>query len=170
VIADRYPKRQLLTITQTTMGALAALLAVLDATDSVQVWQVDALAFALGLVTAVDNPARQSFVVELVGVEDLPNAVGLNSATFNVGRMLGPALAGFLVAGPGTAVACRGDRAQLPAVATPESGGPLPSTGWRVLVCHRPADQVALSCGSPRRNAVLMNACATGTRRPASCS
>jgi MFS family permease len=105
VIADRYPKRQLLTITQTMMGALAALLAVLDATDLVQVWQVDALAFALGLVTAVDNPVRQSFVVELVGVEDLPNAVGLNSATFNVGRMLGPALGGFLVAGPGTAVA-----------------------------------------------------------------
>jgi MFS family permease len=105
VVADRFPKRRLLMVTQTTMGLLAAVLAVLDATGLVRVWMVYALAFALGLATAIDNPARQSFVVELVGVHDLPNAIGLNSATFNVGRMIGPAIGGLVVAEAGTAVA-----------------------------------------------------------------
>jgi MFS family permease len=105
VAADRFRKRRLLMVTQTTMGLLAAVLAVLDATGLVRVWMVYVLAFVLGMATAVDNPARQSFVVELVGVDDLPNAVGLNSATFNVGRMIGPAIGGFVVAEAGTAVA-----------------------------------------------------------------
>ena len=102
MIADRYPKRRLLLMAQTSMAALALVLAVLDLTGAVQVWQVWALAFGLGLATAVDNPTRQSFVVEMVGPNDVPNAVGLNSATFNLARIVGPAIAGFLITFVGT--------------------------------------------------------------------
>jgi MFS family permease len=102
MIADRYPKRRLLLMTQTSMAALALVLAVLDLTGAVQVWHVWALAFGLGLATAVDNPTRQSFVVEMVGPNDVPNAVGLNSATFNLARIVGPAIAGFLITFVGT--------------------------------------------------------------------
>ncbi|MDQ6874897.1 MAG: MFS transporter [Actinomycetota bacterium] len=97
VIADRYPKRRLLLITQSTMGVQALLLGVLAITHVATVGHVFALAFVLGLVTAFDNPARQSFVVEIVGKDDLPNAVGLNSATFHAARVVGPALAGLLI-------------------------------------------------------------------------
>lgn len=97
VIADRLPKRQILMVTRTGMGAVSLALGLLAFTGVVQVWHVYALAFALGLITAVDNPTRQSFVVEVVGRDDLPNAVGLNSATFNLARVIGPALAGFLI-------------------------------------------------------------------------
>ncbi len=97
MLADRYSKRKLLIITQAFMGAVALVLAGLDLTDVVQVWHVYVLALLLGLGTAVDNPARQSFVIEMVGRDDLPNAVGLNSASFNLGRVIGPALAGLLI-------------------------------------------------------------------------
>jgi MFS family permease len=102
VIADRYSKRALLIGTQASMGVLALVLGILDVTGVVEVWHVYALAFGLGLATAVDNPARQSFVVEMVGREDLPNAVGLNSATFNSARIVGPAIAGWLITLGGT--------------------------------------------------------------------
>ena len=97
LLADRYPKRTILTWTQTFMGVCALVLAVLVLTDTVAVWHVYVLAGMLGLGTAIDNPARQSFVIEMVGPEDLTNAVGLNSASFNMGRVLGPATAGFLI-------------------------------------------------------------------------
>jgi MFS family permease len=97
MLADRYSKRKLLVVTQAFMGAVALVLAGLDLTDLVQVWHVYVLALMLGLGTAVDNPARQSFVIEMVGRDDLPNAVGLNSASFNLGRVIGPALAGLLI-------------------------------------------------------------------------
>jgi MFS family permease len=97
MLADRYSKQKLLMITQAFMGVVALALAVLDLTDVVVVWHVYVLALLLGLGTAVDNPARQSFVVEMVGRDDLPNAVGLNSASFNLGRVIGPALAGLLI-------------------------------------------------------------------------
>jgi len=102
VLADRYPKRRLLIGTQTAMGLLAAVMAVLVLTDSVRVWHVWALAFGLGLATVVDNPARQSFVIEMVGREDLPNAVSLNSANFQLARIVGPAVGGVLIGAIGT--------------------------------------------------------------------
>jgi MFS family permease len=102
VIADRYSKRILLISTQATMGALALLLGVLDLAGVVQVWHVYLLAFGLGLATALDNPTRQSFVMEMVGPDDLPNAVSLNSATFNFARVMGPAIAGLLITMAGT--------------------------------------------------------------------
>ena len=97
ILADRYPKRRLLLMTQAFMGAVALVLGVLVLTDAVAVWHVYLLAALLGVGAALDNPARQSFVIEMVGPEDLPNAVGLNSASFNLGRVLGPAAAGLLI-------------------------------------------------------------------------
>src|SRR6185437_17030687 len=83
-IADRYPKRTILMVTQASMGALAVILGVLAITGVVQPWHVYVLAFALGLATVVDNPTRQSFAIELVGKSDLQNAIALNSAVFNL--------------------------------------------------------------------------------------
>lgn len=102
VLADRFPKRRLLVLTQAAMGAQALLLGLLVVFGAVQVWQVYVLAFLLGTAAAIDTPVRQSFVVEMVGTGDLPNAVALNSATFNLGRVLGPAVAGLLIAAIGT--------------------------------------------------------------------
>jgi MFS family permease len=102
VIADRYPKRQTLIATQVAMGLLALCLGLLDLTHVVTLWQVYALCAALGVATAIDSPVRQAFVTELVGPSLLPNAVSLNSATFNAARVLGPAIAGLMIAGVGT--------------------------------------------------------------------
>ncbi|MBT2213067.1 MULTISPECIES: MFS transporter [Actinomadura] len=102
VIADRYSKRRVLMLTQVSMGALALVLGVLAVTGSAQVWHVYVLAFGLGVATVVDNPTRQAFVVEMVGRRDLPNAIALNSASFNGARLLGPAVAGVLIALLGT--------------------------------------------------------------------
>ncbi len=102
VLADRYDKHRLLLGAQAVMGVLALLLAVLDLSGVVALWHVFALAFALGLAAAVDTPVRQSFLVEMVGAEDLPNAISLNSATFNSARIVGPALAGVAIAAFGT--------------------------------------------------------------------
>lgn len=101
-IADRYGKRQILMVTQATMGALALILGVLTLAGVVQIWHVYALAFALGLLTVVDNPTRQTFVVEMVGRASLPNAIALNSATFNLARIVGPAVAGLVISAVGT--------------------------------------------------------------------
>ena len=103
VLADRYDKRLLLVGAQTAMGLLALTLGLIDATGLVQLWHVYLLAFGLGLASVVDTPTRQSFVSELVGPDDLPNAVSLNSATFNSARIVGPALAGLAIARWGTA-------------------------------------------------------------------
>ena len=102
VLADRFPKRRILMITQAVMGALALVLGVLALTGTAQVWQVYALAFALGVATVVDNPTRQTFAVEMVGPNDLSNAIALNSAIFNMARIVGPAIAGVLIAAIGT--------------------------------------------------------------------
>ena len=102
VVADRYSKRRLLMLTQGSMGVLALALGVLTVSGAVEVWHVYVLAFGLGLATAFDNPTRQTFVVELVGRDDAPNAIALNGATFNLARVLGPALAGLGIALAGT--------------------------------------------------------------------
>jgi MFS family permease len=102
LIADRFAKRKVLQCTQFGMALAAAALAVLDLTGVVQVWHVYLLSFLFGVAGAIDNPARQAFVVEMVGKDDLPNAVGLNSASFNAARVLGPAMAGFLIMFVGT--------------------------------------------------------------------
>ena len=97
MIADRYPKRRVLMVSQGVMGALALVLGVLKATNVVQPWHIYLLAFGLGLATVVDNPTRQSFAIEMVGRDDLQNAIALNSAVFNLARIVGPALAGVVI-------------------------------------------------------------------------
>ncbi len=97
VLADRYDKRRLLFGTNAAMGLLALVLGALVLTDVAAVWHVYVLAAGLGVIAALDTPTRQAFVVEMVGRDDLPNAVGLNSASFNGGRILGPAIAGLLI-------------------------------------------------------------------------
>jgi len=103
VAADAIPKRNGLIATQVTSAALALILGVLVVTGHVQVWQVLVLALALGVVNAFDMPIRQSFVVEMVGREDIASAVGFNSALFNGTRIVGPAVAGLLIAAVGIA-------------------------------------------------------------------
>lgn len=97
VIADRYDKRRILLLTQVLMAISALSLGLLDVSGIVQIWHVYLVAFILGLITVVDNPTRQSFVVEMVGRADVANAVSLNSATFNSARIIGPAVAGVLI-------------------------------------------------------------------------
>jgi MFS family permease len=103
LIADRYPKRSILLATQVGMAAFAGTLACLALTHQVRVWQVYLIAFGLGLVIAVDNPTRQSFVNEMVGPDQLRNAVSINSSVFQLGGLIGPAVSGFLLStvGPG---------------------------------------------------------------------
>jgi len=97
-IADRFSKRRIIFLTQASMMALAFVLAILCATGMVRLWHVLVLAFLLGAAQAIDIPARQAFVIELVGREDLANAIALNSGTFHGARVIGPAVAGILVA------------------------------------------------------------------------
>ena len=104
MIADLWPKRRTVIGTQIAAGILAAILAVLVQFDLVEIWHIFALGLCLGIVNAVDMPTRQSFVVEMVGQEDVANAVGLNSAVFNAARIVGPAVAGILIAVLGTAL------------------------------------------------------------------
>jgi MFS family permease len=104
VLVDRLPKRRLLVFTQGSAAAITGFLALLVATGQVQLWQIYAAAVALGIVNAVDMPTRQAFVVEVVGKDDLVNAVALNSALFNTTRVVGPALAGVLLAVFGPAI------------------------------------------------------------------
>jgi MFS family permease len=140
VLADRWPKRNLLIVTQTLMAAPAIALWGLTATGVVVPWMVFALVFTRGAVNAIDNPTRQSFVIEMVGADRVVNAVGLNSVLIHCARILGPAGAGVLIATLGVApcfllnaatfaamiVALRGmDPARLsqPKVADDERGG-----------------------------------------------
>ena len=97
VVADRFDKRKILMWTQGTQALLSLVLFALVASGAVELWMVYALSFIGGVVLALDNPTRQSFYVEMVGEDDLTNAVSLNSAVFMGSRVIGPALAGFLI-------------------------------------------------------------------------
>jgi MFS family permease len=101
-VADNFDRRKILLVTQATMGALAFGLGVLSLSGLAQLWHVYVFAFLLGCAAAFDTPARQTFVSELVGDTDLPNAVALNSTSFNAARLIGPAVAGVLIASVGT--------------------------------------------------------------------
>jgi MFS family permease len=105
VIADRFPRRLVLLVTQTSLGALAAVLATLTLTGQVTVWHVYLLALGLGAVAAFDNPCRQAFVNELVGPDRIRNAIGLISSTFQLGALIGPLLAGALIGAAGNGIA-----------------------------------------------------------------
>ncbi|MGA5039401.1 MFS transporter [Streptomyces capoamus] len=102
VLVDRLPKRPTLLVTQSAMAVTGLALAALTLSGEVRVWHVYVAAFAVGLATVVDNPARQSFVSEMVGPAQLQNAVSLNSANFQSARLVGPAVAGLMITGVGT--------------------------------------------------------------------
>ncbi|MCU6479841.1 MFS transporter [Arthrobacter sp. A2-55] len=102
LLGDRVNKRKLLLCTQTAMGLCALLLGLLVVTHTVELWHVYVIAFLLGVASAFDAPSRQAFVSEVVGKEDVPNAVALNSASFNLARLAGPGIAGVVIALFGT--------------------------------------------------------------------
>ena len=105
VVIDRVPKHRLLLVTQTGLLLQATVFTALVASGAIQIWHVYILAAVQGLCNAIDNPARQAFVPELVGRRHLVNAVALNSMLFNGARIIGPAVAGLLIAGIGVAAA-----------------------------------------------------------------
>ncbi len=129
LVADRMSKLRLLKLTQTMMALTALVLAGLAISGVVEVWHVWVLAFVFGIGTAFDAPARQSFVSEMVGPDDLTNAVGLNSASFNAARLLGPAVAGLLIAA---------------------FGGGVEATGWVILLNGLSYGAVLLALGRMR--------------------
>jgi MFS family permease len=116
VIADRVDKRRLMIVLQSAMGLQALVLGVLTVTGVVTLWEIGLLAVMLGLNNAFENPARQSFMMELVGKEHLRNAVSLNSVLVNVARGIGPAVAGILIATVGEGVCFLANAASFVAV------------------------------------------------------
>lgn len=104
VIADRFSKRNLLYLTQASQGISALILGIVVATNTVQLWMIYILAAFFGLINSVDNPTRQTFVFEMVGRKELGNAVTLNSIEINLARVIGPAIAGVIIAGAGLAL------------------------------------------------------------------
>ena len=97
VVADRFPKRNIILITQSILMCLVLILAILVATGTVAIWHVLVLAFFIGTAHSFEIPARQSFLIEMVGKKDLLNAIALNSSAFHGARMIGPAIAGVLM-------------------------------------------------------------------------
>src|SRR3989338_469332 len=102
VIVDRVNRKKLIMLTQIAFMLLAFILGILTITKTVTIWHIALISFLTGIVVALDNPARQSFVVDIVGKEDLHSAVALNSSVFNGARIIGPAAAGVLIAIVGT--------------------------------------------------------------------
>lgn len=98
VIVDRFPKIKILIFTQFLAMILAFILGLLTIFNVIELWEIIVLSFLLGLVTALDVPARQAFTIEMVGKENLPSAISLNSGIFNGARVIGPGIAGFLIA------------------------------------------------------------------------
>jgi MFS family permease len=103
MLGDRYPKRVVLTITQTAMAVLSLLSGILIVTHAMELWTICVIALVFGIASALDMPVRQAFVIEMVGRDVLQNAVSLNSAAFNLSRMIGPAVAGLLIEAFGAA-------------------------------------------------------------------
>jgi len=124
LVADRMPKRRLLQLSQGWMAVSSGLLAVLAITGVVEAWMVFAVALVFGMGAAFDAPARQAFVSEMVVPEDLTNAVSLNSASFNLARVVGPAVAGFLLAALGGTIQH----------GRPTSPHALAASGWVIMI------------------------------------
>lgn len=141
VITDRFAKQKLLILSQSVAAVLAAALAILSLTGVVQVWHVYVIAFLLGLVTVVDQPARQVFVNELVGPTYLRNAISVNSTTFQLGGLLGPAAAGFLLSAVGAGWAFAGNAVACTFTVT------------MLLLLHK--DQLHISAPTPRSKGML---------------
>ncbi len=102
VLVDRFPKKKILFITQGSAMILAITLGILTVFSLINIWEIALIAFLMGTVAAIDIPARQAFVAELVSKDQIPSAIALNSATFNAARVIGPGIAGLLIAWIGT--------------------------------------------------------------------
>lgn len=102
VLIDRFPKKKILFITQGSAMILAITLGMLNVFNVINIWEIAVIAFLMGTVAAIDIPARQAFVAELVSKDQIPSAIALNSATFNAARVIGPGIAGLLIAWIGT--------------------------------------------------------------------
>ena len=153
VIADRVDKRRLMVMLQAAMGVQALVLGVLTVTGAVELWEIGVLALLLGLNNAFENPARQSFMLEMVGPENLRNAVSLNSVLVNVARTIGPAVAGILIATVGIGVCFLVNAASFVAV----------------IASLMTLDRTALTPDASRRRArraSCAKACATCAARP----
>jgi MFS family permease len=158
VLADRLPKRRLLVVTQSALAAQAFALSALVWTGHVKYWHVAILALLLGIANTLDMPARQSFVAELVGRPALMNAIALNSASFNAARVVGPAVAGLLVASYGVAMAFLLNGLSFLAViaallAVHAEGRPRPRDGATVL--EQVAEGVRYALRTPQIALVL---------------
>ena len=143
VIADRFAKRRLLQLTQGAMMAASLVLGVLALTGAAEIWHVYVIAVLFGIGSAFDAPARQSFVSEMVAPDDLTNAVGLNSASFNLARIVGPALAGLLIGA---------------------FGGSVEATGWVILL--NAVSYVAVIGQLERMDVALLHSPLASGRRP----
>jgi MFS family permease len=157
-LADRLPKRRLLLFTQSVMCAQAITLWALVTSGHIQYWHVAVLAAVYGLANAIDNPARQSFIAEMVGTADLPSAIALNSVIFNSARIIGPALAGLAIAQWGTAIAFAVNAVSFLAVigallSMTTLGLPRPGSGRRMG--SQIAEGVAYAVRTPRILLVL---------------
>ncbi len=144
VVADRVSKRRLLQVTQATMAAASLMLGVITVLGVVEVWHVYVLAFAFGVGSAFDAPARQAFVPEMVDRDEVTNAVGLNSAAFNIARILGPALAGLMIGALGSGAGATGWVILVNAVSYIAVIGQLQRMDPRLL---HPAERVARTPG-----------------------
>jgi predicted MFS family arabinose efflux permease len=152
-VADRLPKRRLLIATQTTLACQGLLLALLVTTGHVEYWHVALLGLALGFANVVDQPARQSFLIEMVGRNDVSSAVALNSAGFNLARIIGPAIAGVVIGRLGVAptflvngLGFTGVIVTLLRMKTPD---PPPGTA-RASIFEEIAEGVRYAAGTPR--------------------
>ncbi len=166
LVADRVDKRKLLFVTQSAGGFLALVLGILVVTDAVVLWQVYLLAALLGVVNLFDNPVRQTFMIEMVGRDDLPNAVSLNAVIMNGSRVVGPAIGGVIITVFGLGVCFfvnaasyvrRADRSRDDATCRASSdrtGRPGPGPGPRgvpLRVAHAVAPRHA-ALGRPHRD------------------
>jgi MFS family permease len=143
VIADRFPKRRLMQLTQAMMAVTSLALGLIAVLGVAQTWHVYLIALLFGVGAAFDAPARQSFVSEMVGRDDLTNAVGLNSASFNAARILGPALAGLMIGA---------------------LGGGAEATGWVIMI--NAVSYLAVIWQLQRMNTALLHTADVQPRRP----
>ena len=162
-IADRVRKRRLIIATQSALMCQALALAALAATGHVQYWHVAVLAGCYGLATTLDMPARQSFMTDLVGRRDLPGAIALNSAVFNGARVVGPAVAGLLIARYGVAPAFLLNAVSFVAViaalvAIRTEGAPRPGSGS--TIAEDIAEGARYAAASPLVALILAVSCA----------
>ena len=152
-VADRLPKRPLLVVTQTTLACQGLLLALLVTTGHVEYWHVAVLGLFLGFANVADQPARQSFVMELVGRADVSSAVALNSAGFNLARIIGPAIAGVVIGrfgvGPTFLVNGLGFVAVIVTLLRMKTQG-RPASGPRASIFEEIAEGVRYAAGTPR--------------------